>query len=580
MAPLNKKVKRYLTFATGLFECISFTGVIFGWASLVFVLKKEEYFSDLCVPLHNSSDPGVRNGTMDCDRQDERFTLIFTLASCTISFVAFPSGLLFDHFGTMVTHILAIFLHTTATLIIAFSTAASAALLFPALCLMAVGGRCFFMTNFQVGNLFGNKRSTVITLYNGTFNTSSGVFLLVKVLYEAGFSLRPMFLFISCLSCLHILRTCLLLPRTHIPYPLPEEYSYGMICAKFELKTFSCVEGTESQRKPYGGMDGDRSETREETEGVRGERREETEGDRGERREETEGDRGERREETEVTLCFSSPPTTNSEAEGNEEEIPSFRSCIFSKLFLTHMLWLSIMQLRLNLFIGTLNPMLSLLASGDSRQVSRFTNAFAFTLLCGILCAPWNGLIMDRHKGRAQPSDNVSAVNTQSIPVSDSTVSQRLADMKSAVLSLTITVTQSILFSISAAIPVLKVQYLTFILQLVNSSFLYGSHTAFTAITFPPRHFGKVYGLLLALAAIVNLLQYPCFILVKGPLHGDPLYLNIGLIVLVTLTYVHPINVYLHCRRETQQRGTVKHYRVEVPGLGETDDQPVSGNDI
>uniref|UniRef100_UPI00398E679B equilibrative nucleobase transporter 1-like n=1 Tax=Pristiophorus japonicus TaxID=55135 RepID=UPI00398E679B len=567
MAPLNKKAKRYLTFATGLFECISFTGVIFGWASLVFVLKKEEYFSDLCVPLHNSSDPGARNGTMDCDWQDERFTLIFTLASCTINFVAFPSGLLFDHFGTMVTHVLAIFLHTTATLIIAFSTAASATLLFPALCLMAVGGRCFFITNIQVGNLFGNKRSTVITLYNGAFSTSSGVFLLVKVLYEAGFSLRPMFLFISCLSCLHIVRTCLLLPRTHIPYPLPEEYSYGMICAKFELKTFSCEEGTESQRKPYGGMDGDRSETREEIKG-----------DTGKRRKVTEGDRGESHEEMEIIDGLN--PRLLGPREGNEEEIPSFRSCIFSKLFLTHMLWLSIMQLRLNLFIGTLNPMLSLLASGDSRQVSRFTNAFAFTRLCGIFCAPWNGLIMDRHKGRAQPSDNVSAVNTQSIPVSDSTVSQRLADMKSAVLSLTITVTQSILFSISAAIPVLKVQYLTFILQVVNSSFLYGSHTAFTAITFPPRHFGKVYGLLLALAGIVNLLQYPCFILVKGPLHGDPLYLNIGLIILVTLTYVHPINVYLHCRRETQQRGTVKHYRVKVPGLGETDDQPVSGNDI
>lgn len=33
--------------------------------------------------------------------------------------------------------------------------------------------------------------------------------------------------------------------------------------------------------------------------------------------------------------------------------------------------------------------------------VSSYTNAFAFTQLCGILCAPWNGLIMDRHKGKS-----------------------------------------------------------------------------------------------------------------------------------------------------------------------------------
>ena len=32
--------------------------------------------------------------------------------------------------------------------------------------------------------------------------------------------------------------------------------------------------------------------------------------------------------------------------------------------------------------------------------VSRYINAFAFTQLCGVLCAPWNGLIMDRHKGK------------------------------------------------------------------------------------------------------------------------------------------------------------------------------------
>lgn len=33
-------------------------------------------------------------------------------------------------------------------------------------------------------------------------------------------------------------------------------------------------------------------------------------------------------------------------------------------------------------------------------SVSQYTNAFAITQLCGVLCAPWNGLIMDRHKGK------------------------------------------------------------------------------------------------------------------------------------------------------------------------------------
>lgn len=45
----NLNIRRFLTFATGLVECLCFAGVVFGWASLVFVLKVEDYFGSLCV---------------------------------------------------------------------------------------------------------------------------------------------------------------------------------------------------------------------------------------------------------------------------------------------------------------------------------------------------------------------------------------------------------------------------------------------------------------------------------------------------------------------------------------------------
>lgn len=45
--------------------------------------------------------------------------------------------------------------------------------------------------------------------------------------------------------------------------------------------------------------------------------------------------------------------------------VESFRSCVLSWFFLWHMMWLSIMQLRHYLFIGTLNPMLNRLADND-----------------------------------------------------------------------------------------------------------------------------------------------------------------------------------------------------------------------
>lgn len=42
-------VQRGLTFITGLVECLCFAGAVFGWASLVFVLKEEGYFISMCV---------------------------------------------------------------------------------------------------------------------------------------------------------------------------------------------------------------------------------------------------------------------------------------------------------------------------------------------------------------------------------------------------------------------------------------------------------------------------------------------------------------------------------------------------
>lgn len=44
--------------------------------------------------------------------------------------------------------------------------------------------------------------------------------------------------------------------------------------------------------------------------------------------------------------------------------------------------------------------------------------------------------------------------------------------------------------------------------------------------SFPSCHFGKLYGLVMALSAVFSLLQYPCFALVKGVLGGDPLYVS------------------------------------------------------
>jgi hypothetical protein len=53
------------TLLTGLLECLGFAGVLFGWASLVFVFKTEHYFKELCEPnaglLSNATEQAGKN---------------------------------------------------------------------------------------------------------------------------------------------------------------------------------------------------------------------------------------------------------------------------------------------------------------------------------------------------------------------------------------------------------------------------------------------------------------------------------------------------------------------------------------
>ncbi|XP_061076371.1 equilibrative nucleobase transporter 1-like isoform X1 [Conger conger] len=499
----------WLTLATGLVECLFFTGVVYGWPSLVFILKASGYFSDQC---ENATEP---NGTqyMDCSKQDELFSLDFTIASFLQRFIGLLSGFLFDRFGTMATRLLAITLYTTGTLMIAFSHPDISFILFPGLSFIAFGGIMLILTNIQVGNLFHAHRSTISTLYFGAYISSAIIFLIVKVAFENGISLQHAFFFLSACSIIHLMRTFILMPKMHIPYPLPEGYTYGPNCGQTKCNTCCFPKRTRDNTEPVQGEEGIENATSE---------------------------------------------------QGNPQQTPqtvdSFKQCVLSCFFLWHLVWSSVMALRISLFIGTLNPMLTQLAHGDTAQVSHYTNIFAYTQFCGILCAPLNGLIIDRFKGKQRAPGET----------------EEESNLRSVVLSLFLTALQCLLFSICATIPVLPLQYLTFVLQVFALSFGVGGNAAFISIVFPVCHFGKLNGVVNAVLSVVLLLQFPCIILVNEVLDGDPLYINIALCILCLAPFIHPAYVYIRWRRLANQRRHSAHPSPndEHAFSGDNEDQP------
>lgn len=61
-------------------------------------------------------------------------------------------------------------------------------------------------------------------------------------------------------------------------------------------------------------------------------------------------------------------------------------------------------------------------------------------------------------------------------------MSEQESDLNSSVLSLFLTSLMALVFSICAAVPLLQLQYFTFIIQVLNRSFLYGGNAAFLSV--------------------------------------------------------------------------------------------------
>ena len=105
--------KSILAMILAFFECVLFGGTIYGWYSLVFVLKKDGIFSQLCGDTNSSlylfdENEYLPNGTWQedriagCEEQDNMLVSVYTTASATFGIVSFPLGWTFDKLGLRV----------------------------------------------------------------------------------------------------------------------------------------------------------------------------------------------------------------------------------------------------------------------------------------------------------------------------------------------------------------------------------------------------------------------------------------------------------------------------------------------
>lgn len=215
---------------TSVAESILICGVLFGWPNLSKIFESEGYFvnrcqSDLPEPdsLNITTAATVSNSSSDdtegCELSANILFKTYTTAATLFSVFGLFVGIIYDKWGTMVTRLIGLVMFVLGNVFILMSHSVDHSkdgLLYPGLALLCSSGIFFLTCQMQTANLFTSGAGRVLTMINGSMDTSSGTALLLVALYDA-FGFVTCWTIYASLAAFILIRTLFQLPKTTIP---------------------------------------------------------------------------------------------------------------------------------------------------------------------------------------------------------------------------------------------------------------------------------------------------------------------------------------------------------------------------
>ena len=476
------KIQFVISIATAFLEILFFSGAVFGWPSLEYVLKKEGYFSSLCdnETLFNSTLNRTNLGTeTGCKEQHSSFNLIFTLAIASIYTTAFLCGWLLDRYGTWIFRSIFTTAYTLGFILLTISSPRLSFLLYPAIILLAVSGAYLMLSDFQLSCLAMPYKGLIMTLMTGLISSGVLLFFIIKQGYENGTDLRLMFLIMTCLTVFLWIRTFVLMPRKLLRYPFQDA------CIHIGYKEWKCFQKPKVFQHVMPihavAIGGNKDVV-----------------------------------EAVIKACNNQP-----------KKQKSFKSCIKSSIFWTSTYHLCAIAFNVNFVFGILQQWLKSFA--DPKNISKLTDDFGIVIMFSALCAPLNGVIMDFIRKKMKGIDK----------------NPKVVSLQASLVSMVITSALGIMLSL---MMIIFNPYGMFVFLLFTKAFVFGGTYTFISVYFPLEHFGKILGLTNFLCGCVGLLQYPLF---QISLSLDPSFrnINIGILIAVMLTLLHPFFMYFEIRK-------------------------------
>ncbi|XP_067103550.1 solute carrier family 43 member 1a [Osmerus mordax] len=506
--------RRWWMAVTAVLENLLCSAVLLGWGSLLIMLKREGFYSHLCL---EENDTVVANGTewnteewLSCVEQEEMLNLGFTIGSFLLSAATLPLGILMDKYGPRPLRLLGSFCFGLSCAIMSLSSydpSVFSALIFLALSFNGFGGICLTFTSLTLPNMFGSLSSTIMSLMIGSYASSAVTFPGVKLIYDAGVSFQVIMWVWTGLAGFVFLNCFLNWPVEG--FPTPDEVDYR--------KQFSLPVGAAGEGK------------------VVGEKLSQKNGD--------------------VRHSLEKLP----EASDAQNATP-FRMSVFSPIFLWSLITMGMSQLRIIFFMGAMNKMLEfqvthgdphpseVIAHEAQKKVDFYSSIFGtLQLLCLVTC-PLIGYIMDWKMKECKEEKN--GVTEKKQPLRDAKI-QKLTNAMRAFL---LTNLLLLVFGILCLIDNLPLQILTFILHTMVRGFIHSCCGGLYAAVYPSNHFGTLTGLQSMISALFALLQQPLFILMVGTLNGDAYWINLGMLIFSLAGFLLPGYLFYHRRCLIQQK--------------------------
>ncbi|XP_051242370.1 solute carrier family 43 member 1b [Dicentrarchus labrax] len=537
--------RRWWMAITAIIENLLFSAVLLGWGSLLIMLKNEGFYSHLCIENEtvNTNVTSLESGVWrSCVEQEEILNLGFTIGSFLLSAATLPLGILMDKYGPRPLRLIGSLCFAASCAMIAaaaYDPEVLSVLIFLAVSFNGFGGICLTFTSLTLPNMFGNVRSTILSLMIGSYASSAVTFPGVKLIYDLGVSFRVIMWVWSGMACMVFLNCFLNWPAES--FPAPEDIRYTK---KVKLS------GVVTEDK----MTGDRYVTHMTI---------------------VEDTMGAKQPELKQTDCQST----------TQGSVPLCHS-MCSPIFLWSLITMAMTQLRLIFFMGAMNKMLEFLVThGDpnlseelqqeaEEQVGFYSSIFGSMQLLCLLTCPLIGYIMDwRMKECEEENAKTQTEKSQSDPPKRDRKIQKLTNaMRAFIFTNVLLVT----FGIISMIDNMPLQVLAFVLHTIVRGFIHSCCGGLYAAVYPANHFGTLTGMQSMISAAFALLQQPLFILMLGHLGGAPYWINLGLLIFSLAGFLLPGYLFYHRRNLIRERA--EHDRLAASQL-DRENAPLNQSD-